>query len=102
VPNSRNKPASCQLCQRHIGLTFHHLIPRKVHSRPRFKKAYSREQLNQGVWLCRDCHRTVHRFFDELTLAKELNTLEKLAASEAIQRHIEWQSRQRRASNRTA
>ncbi|HSG02649.1 MAG TPA: hypothetical protein VLA39_02880 [Marinobacterium sp.] len=94
--NTRNKPRECQLCQRVIGLTFHHLIPRKVHSRPRFRKKFSREALNQGVWLCRDCHRAVHRFYDEITLAKEYNSLEALLNSEIIQRHIDWQRRQRR------
>jgi len=96
VPKSRNKPTECQLCQRKIGLTFHHLIPRKVHSRARFKKAYTRAELNRGIWICRDCHKAVHRFYDELTLAKGFSSLEALLASEQLQKHIEWQRKQRR------
>lgn len=90
------KPDQCELCERKIGLTFHHLIPRKVHSRARFKKHYTRVELNQGVWLCRDCHRAVHRFHDELALAQQFNSLEKLKACEIIERHLAWQRKQRR------
>ena len=35
----------CQLCQRQSLLTFHHLIPRKMHRRSRFNKKYSKAEL---------------------------------------------------------
>ena len=56
---------------------------------------YSREVLGQGVYLCRDCHRAVHRFFDEMTLARDYNTLDSLKADGQIQRHVAWVSRQK-------
>jgi len=90
------KPSNCQLCDRKLALTFHHLIPRKVHSRTRFKKDYTKAELNRGVWLCRDCHRTVHRFHDELELAKDFNTLDKLKSCQQLERHLEWQRKQKR------
>ena len=64
----------CALCEREVALTFHHLIPRKVHRRTRFRRHYTRESLNEGVMLCRLCHRGVHRLYDEMTLATRLNT----------------------------
>lgn len=69
---------NCPLCERRLNLTFHHLIQKKVHRRRRFQKAYSQTELAEGAWVCRECHNDIHRFFDEMTLARELNDLEAL------------------------
>lgn len=97
---SRRATGECALCARLVPLTFHHLIPRKVHRRPRFRKAYSREQLNCGIDICRDCHKGLHRLYDEMTLALELNSLAALRADTAVARHVGWVARQRRAAAR--
>jgi len=86
---------SCALCGREAPLTFHHLIPRKVHRRARFRRHYDRARLAEGVDLCRACHRGIHRLYDEMTLATRLDTLAKLAADEAVSRHVAWVRRQR-------
>jgi hypothetical protein len=65
-----------------------------MHRRPRFKKQFSSEELNQGIWVCYDCHRGIHRFYDEMTLARDLNTLEALQADPVIQKHIHWVGKQ--------
>ncbi|MEM9827496.1 MAG: hypothetical protein AAF958_12970, partial [Planctomycetota bacterium] len=54
----------CALCGRQPkrGTTRHHLIPRCCHSNRWFKKRFAREQMNETVPLCRDCHGAVHRF----------------------------------------
>ncbi len=44
------------------GTTAHHLIPRTCHHNKWFKKRFSREQLQETVDLCRDCHNAIHRF----------------------------------------
>ena len=93
--NPRLKPSQCELCERQIGLTFHHLIPRKVHRRPRFKKHYDAEALNRGVWVCRGCHKAIHRFHNEMELALSFNRLDTLKNSERLTAHIQWQKRQR-------
>ena len=85
----------CALCGRQAPLTFHHLIPRKMHRRPRFRRRYDRQTLAAGIELCRLCHRGVHRLYDEMTLAERLNTLERLQADEAVARHVAWVQRQR-------
>lgn len=91
------KPNQCALCARDVDLQFHHLIPRKVHRRKRFQKQFTKEQLGHGIYVCRSCHRAVHRFFDEMTLAQDFNTREKLLVEERIQRHIEWAKKQKSA-----
>lgn len=85
----------CELCQRAVMLTFHHLIPRKVHSRKRFQKQFDRTQLNQGVMLCKLCHRGIHKLYDEMTLATQFNKLEKLESDHKLQKHIRWVKKQK-------
>ena len=67
-----------------------------MHRRTRYKKNYTREQLNDGIDICRLCHKGLHRLFDEMTLAKEFNTLEKLRTDTAVQKHVSWVRKQKR------
>lgn len=91
----RPKQSACPLCQRSMALTFHHLIPRKLHRRNFFAKHFNREQLNQGIFICRTCHNAVHRFYDEMTLGKKLNSLEALLADPLLSQHFAWVGKQR-------
>lgn len=91
----RAKHGRCALCERLTSLTFHHLIPRKMHRRPRFRKRYSRERLNDGIDVCSRCHTGLHRLHDEMTLASALNTLDALRSDAAVARHVEWVARQK-------
>lgn len=91
----RSKYGQCALCQRETHLTFHHLIPKKMHRRARFRKQLHRDALNAGIDICQACHRGVHRLYDEMTLATRLNTLDALQSDEAIRRHCQWVARQR-------
>jgi len=93
---NRIQHGPCALCGRHAELTFHHLIPRKVHRRTFFRKHFSREDLARGVNLCRLCHKGVHRLHDEMTLAKRLNSLESLRADPALARHADWVRKQKK------
>jgi hypothetical protein len=89
----------CSLCGRRTALTFHHLIPRKVHRRTHFRKRFSRAQLAAGIDVCRLCHDGIHRLYDELTLARRFSTLEALRSDPAIQRHCRWVRKQQRRAN---
>lgn len=76
-------------------LTFHHLIPKKMHRRPYFRKHVSREARAAGIHICRQCHNGIHRFYDEMTLAKTLNSLERLTSDEALMKYFAWVAKQR-------
>mgnify|MGYP001090447652 CR=1 FL=1 len=93
---SRAEFRACALCGVPRPLTFHHLIPRKLHRRTNFKKNYSREVLNAGIDICQTCHRGLHKLHDEMALGKHLYTLELLLEDEAVQRHIQWSAKQKR------
>lgn len=92
---ARVAPDACELCGRARELTFHHLIPRRVHRLGWFRRNFDADQLQAGVHLCRLCHRAVHRFFDERTLAREYATLQALRRSPELQRHVQWARKQR-------
>jgi len=83
------------LCQRTVALTFHHLIPKKLHKRKRFAKQYSREELNAGVMLCQRCHKGLHKLYTETELGTHFNTEQKIRDDEAIARHVAWVARQK-------
>ncbi len=95
VSKINTSKSTCPLCWRKADLTFHHLIPRKLHRRNFFAKHYTREQLNQGILICRTCHNAVHRFYDEMTLGKKLNTLEALQEDPTLSHHFAWVGKQR-------
>jgi len=71
-------------------LTFHHLIPKKLHRRAFFRKNFDKDELNQGVNICRACHDGIHDLYDEMQLAKQFPTLPALLADEALQKHFAW------------
>ncbi|MEM7359873.1 MAG: hypothetical protein AAF431_12305 [Pseudomonadota bacterium] len=89
------QPEPCPLCQRQTHLSFHHFIPRKVHRRAHFKKHFSKDELQQGAHLCRQCHSGIHKFYDEMTLAKRFNSLALIKADPALANHFAWVARQR-------
>ena len=95
----RPQCGDCPCCGRRLPLTFHHLIPRKLHRRPRFRKRYSRAELALGIYVCRDCHDGIHRTYTEMELARDKATPEALLGDTELGRHFSWLSRQRRRTD---
>ena len=89
----------CACCHRCVPLTFHHLIPRKVHRRAHFKRHYTKQALQGGIYICRLCHRGIHQQYDEMTLARDYCTLEALTQDSVLSRHFEWVAKQREQCN---
>ncbi|MGD8526736.1 MAG: hypothetical protein PVJ63_10835 [Thioalkalispiraceae bacterium] len=91
----RKKTGTCPLCLRKVKLTFHHLVPKKLHRRNFYRKNYSREQLNEGINICRNCHSGIHDIYDEMTLARYFNTLEALQHDASLTKHFAWAAKQK-------
>ncbi|WP_370261803.1 hypothetical protein [Limnobacter sp.] len=89
------KFGECACCGRYTPLTFHHLIPKKLHRRAYFKKHFNKQALNAGIQVCRTCHDGIHDLYTEMELAKRFFSLELLKADEALQRHFHWVSKQK-------
>ncbi|NET74062.1 MAG: hypothetical protein F6K62_24945 [Sphaerospermopsis sp. SIO1G2] len=95
MSSKRSKYGTCPLCHRTLDLTFHHLIPKKLHRRTHYRKNYSKETLNQGIDICRKCHSGLHAIYSEVELGKRFNTIEAITADEALQKHFAWVAKQR-------
>jgi hypothetical protein len=81
----------CELCGRENILTFHHLIPKCLHSNKWFKKNFTRNEMNQGINICKhDCHKEIHLLISEKEMGKYYNTLEKLLNHEKIKKYLKW------------
>ena len=78
-----------------MPLTFHHLIPRKLHRRKGFRRRFTKEELNIGVHVYQKCHRGIHALYDEVTLAARFYNLELLLSDETLSGHFRWVAKQR-------
>lgn len=89
---------ACELCGRVLkrGTTEHHLIPRTCHGNKWFRKQFTREERNQRIHVCRDCHRAIHDLVpDEKDLGRYFNTREKLLNHPEISRFLSWIKKQK-------
>ena len=85
----------CGFCGRLKELTFHHYIPRTLHSNKLFKKTYQAEFMKtHGIELCEDCHSAIHKFFSEKELGKSYNDKNKLLSDERVRRFLRWVKKQ--------
>lgn len=91
----RSRHGRCVLCLRLVDLTFHHLIPKKMHRRSYFKKHFNKHELAQGIDICRLCHTGLHKTYSEMELAKSFSTLEATQADTTLQNHFAWVSKQK-------
>jgi hypothetical protein len=81
----------CELCEREHLLTFHHLIPKSQHKNKWFKKNFTKEQMNQGIDICKDdCHKQIHILISEKELGKNYNTVQKLLSHKEVKKYIKW------------
>lgn len=72
----------CALCEREVSsVTKHHLVPKS-------------EGGKITIDLCSACHKTLHSFFENRTLAKELHTIEALRQESDIARYLAWVRKQ--------
>ena len=91
------KDGPCELCGRIKPLSFHHLIPRHCHRKPRYRRLFTRDEMrHRGLYLCSLCHSGIHDLIpDEDELGKNYHTRELLIAHEWIARHVEWPRKQK-------
>ena len=81
----KQEPDHCEICEKDLPLTFHHLIPKKCHSNKWFRKRYTREEMNtRGIHVCRKCHNYIHEIAGQKELGRDYNTLEALLQNEKI------------------
>jgi hypothetical protein len=94
---NQKREGYCECCER-LGLDIseHHLIPKTTHKNKRIQKMFSRDEMvHRKSDVCQPCHKAFHTFFTEKELALRYNTLEKLNAHPAVQKHLKWVKKQK-------
>jgi hypothetical protein len=82
---------NCQLCERNVELTFHHLIPRKSHKIKFIRKKHALLNLNTyGINVCKDCHKMIHKIIPHKQLALNYFSKERLMQNPQLIRFIKW------------
>ena len=79
----------CELCLRDFQrFTVHHLVPRSRGGKfgPKAK-------------LCPTCHHQLHALFSESTLAKEMDSLERIRVNPEMASYLEWVRKQKGQAN---
>jgi hypothetical protein len=72
----------CELCGREVERTSkHHIIPKS-------------EGGTETVELCAPCHRTLHAFFENKTLAEWYSNLDRIRDDPEIQKYLKWVRKQ--------
>lgn len=86
----------CEICDRYEEMTFHHLIPRFLHSKKYYKNRYEKSYLkNHGIYVCKMCHKSIHKFFTEKELGLYYNTKNKLLSTKKVRIYREWAKKQK-------
>lgn len=80
---------TCQICERQVRLTRHHVFPREVH-RSLKKQGCEARDLSTTIAICRMCHSTVHRLFTNDQLAEAYYTVDLLLADERFFKYAKW------------
>lgn len=88
-------PGTCVMCERHMPLTWHHLYPREVQKKFLKRGLMTEADKLRGINICRQCHNTIHRSFDNEMLAGQLHSVESLLEQEVIQKWVSYASKQK-------
>ena len=86
------KLGKCPLCERDgCRLYKHHLVPQS-------RKKHETEEYGAIAKLCRDCHRKIHASWDNKTLAREYQTVDKLKVAPEVESYLKWIRKQNPAT----
>ncbi|EPQ26815.1 uncharacterized protein PFL1_05793 [Pseudozyma flocculosa PF-1] len=92
--SKKGELGECQLCERRMMLTAHHLIPRETHDLLLKRGVYTKKEMQTRIaWLCRPCHTAVHNHIPTSVLAADYNTVEKLLQHEGVYKWARYASR---------
>ena len=84
----------CELCGCEGAYNFHHLIPRKVRGNKWFKKRYTQQEMQQGIEVCKQCHRAIHNLIpDEKELGRHYHTVPALLSHPDVAKYVQWKKR---------
>ena len=88
------EPGCCNLCERRMPLTKHHVRPRSQHARLR-SLGWTLAALSATMLICRQCHNAVHENLDEASLADSYFSAELLLEHDGVRAFVGWAAKQR-------
>ena len=85
----------CELCGRENStLTFHHLVPKKLHKKNAVNQLFPDTDLNSyGIIVCSPCHKMIHKKINHFELAAQYYSLEKLKKHFELSKFITFQQK---------
>lgn len=84
----------CEICEREVKLTRHHVYPREEHKRLMKRKGMAKKLLSTTIGICSMCHQTVHRFFSNEELADSYFSVDLLLDNAKFYKYAAWASKQ--------
>jgi 5-methylcytosine-specific restriction endonuclease McrA len=97
-------PGCCELCERTMPLTVHHLIPKSEHARIIARHTHTKAWLlskDNFAYICRPCHSAIHRIMDNSALSEHGQTIEALCEHEEVLKWIKFARTQRTSDLKT-
>ena len=91
---------SCLFCHRDLPLTFHHLIPKSLHKKQWIKRRFTKNSLQDGILICRDCHDALHKMISRKECATTYNSCEKILQHPDFSNFVRWVKKQNKTSKR--
>eukprot|EP01064_Diplonema_japonicum_P023567 TRINITY_DN339_c0_g1_i1.p1 TRINITY_DN339_c0_g1~~TRINITY_DN339_c0_g1_i1.p1 ORF type:complete len:196 (+),score=31.47 TRINITY_DN339_c0_g1_i1:232-819(+) len=88
-------PGECELCERTVAITRHHVHPKKVHDWCVKHLKLTRKACHHTIGICRPCHNAVHGFADHKTLAEHYDTVSLLLDAPEIFKFVSWAKKQK-------
>ena len=93
----------CELCEKQMPLTAHHLYPKDQHKRLVKQKkntgqnyAFTAAFLSgHTAMICRQCHSAIHKMFTNRQLADRYYSIELLCEEDKVIRWVEYARKQR-------
>lgn len=89
IDDDASSNSGCEMCERQMRLTRHHLIPRTMHTKYA-RMGHSKEHLATTISICRACHSVVHRLYPVEVLAASFHTLELILQDASVQKWIAY------------
>lgn len=89
VEENEEDDGACQICERVVRRTRHHVFPRETHKNLK-KRGYDTASLSTTIAICRMCHSTIHRMFTNEELSEAYYTIDLLLENEQFFKYAKW------------
>jgi len=90
---SEEATIECPICKRDTPNCYqeeHHLIPRSIRKRKKYKKLPELKKGQDTITVCCSCGDQLHKLFTVKELADDFRTIVAIVANEEVQNWVKW------------